>query len=265
MLSVWKKRYKICFPSKVLFSFVTNKRNHLLTQDGPGFQRRWRLRKIKLSLWKPSLSHSPRNGIQKLKQISKSSPHYLQCLQRIIAKREDNCFKVGLPRLPVRASQWCWKARDHLQAVAGCLSHHKHISGWISICSGLMGLLFFYYPISYLLLSLPGFKGALACHAQNRGYSSCSELRTLHHWANPSATWLKCHPSPLSTSQLFLHNKWHFIGMTKHHFSIKQACILEWLKSRCMNREVFCGSLLPFLTWPGLRMDWIPGSCTGGR
>lgn len=155
---------------------------------------------------------------------------------------------MELPKLPIRASQRCWEG---WVSPAGCgwlsqPSQTVHISGWIPIYSGLMGLLFSYYPISFLLFSLPGFKGisCISCSEQRIRLLFWAESTIQHLWANPSATWSKCLPSPLSMSKLFLDNKWHFTGMTEHHISIKQACILDWLKSRCMNREVFFNSLL---------------------
>lgn len=89
-----------------------------------------------------------------------------------------------------------------------------------------------------LLLSSLGFKWALASYAQNRWYSPCYEFESTiqHLWANLPATLWKCHRSPLSMSQLFLHNKWHFTGM---HTSTKQAEIQVH-----EQREVFFDWLL---------------------
>lgn len=135
--------------------------------------------------------------------------------------------------------------------LAASLSHHKllvHVSGWASIFSGLMGWLLLTIPFPILaLLSFLGFKRGLASYAQNTIQTLFwAESTIQHHWANPPATQLKCHPSSFSMSQLFLHNKWHFTGVTKQPISTKQVCILGWLKSRCMNREVFFDCLLHF-------------------
>lgn len=184
MFSVWKRRYKTCFPSKLLFSFATNKKNHMLTQDGPDFQKRWALRKIMPSLWKPSLSHTLQNGIQK-----KSNRYQNQ------AHMDSNACRESLQKGRMTTLKWDFLNYLCLMVslvilditcrvcLAASLSHHKllvHVSGWVSICSGLMGWLLLTTPFPILpLLSFLGFKRGLATYAQNTWYKPCSELRAL--------------------------------------------------------------------------------------
>lgn len=65
-----------------------------------------------------------------------------------------------------------------------------------------------------------------------------------HHWANPPAARLKYHSSSLPMSQSFLHDKWHFTGMTKQRICTRQGCIWDRLTSRCTSREISFDCLL---------------------
>lgn len=248
MLSVWKGRYKTCFPSKLIFSFATNKKNHMFTQDGPDFQKRWELRKIKPSLWKPSLSHSLRNRIRKISNRYQNQAHNdSNACRKSLWKRRATilkcdilnylCFTMLLGSLYTTCRLW-W---------AATLSPPKwsvYVLGWVSLRSGLMGWLLAYYSISYP--PLLGFKKPLASYAENRWYSPCSERRALirHHWAKPPAARLKYHPSFLPMGQSFLHDKWHFTGMTEQQICTRQGCIWDRLTSRCMSREISFDCLL---------------------
>ena len=149
-----------------------------------------------------------------------------------------SCFMVSLGTLDITCRLW----------LAASLSHHKlfvFLDGSPSVLASPTDYLLIIQIHILPLLSLLGFKRALASFwEQMMQPLSWAESTTQHHWANLPATQLKCHPSPVSVSQLFLHKKWHFTGMRKQHVSTKQACILDWLKSRCMHREVFFDGLL---------------------
>lgn len=98
-------------------------------------------------------------------------------------KREDDFFKVGLPKLFVLHIV-TGNPKYHLQAVAGCLPEPPQtvfmfLDGFPSVLVSWVDLLLS-IPFHILpLLSPLGFKRALASYAQNRWYSTCSELKAL--------------------------------------------------------------------------------------
>lgn len=269
MLSVWKGRYKTCFPSKLIFSFATNKKNHMFTQDGPDFQKRWELRKIKPSLWKPSLSHSLRNRIPKISNRYQNQAHNdSNACRKSLRKGRATilkcdilnylCFTMLLGSLYTTCRLW-W---------AATLSPPKwsvYVLGWVSFCSGLMGWLLAYYSISYP--PLLGFKKPLASYAENRWYSPCFEWGALipTPLGKPSCRLTKVSSKFPSNEpivpprQVAFH--WHDqtadlhqtgVHMRPTDIQMHEQRDLLWLSA-------------PSLAQPGPGTDWIPGSCTGDR
>lgn len=174
----------------------------------------------------------------KKSNISKSSPHWLQCRQRITVKSEKDYFQVSLLKLSV------------LHGVPGNPRYHRLwlAAPWATTKCWLL----FWGGCPSVLASGAGYLFTIPLHIPSSYFVSLALKGVLHHmlrtddkapvlcWEhyshlgpNPPDTCLKFHPSPLSLSQC---HKWHFTGRTKQHYSAKQAFILDWLQSRCNNR-----------------------------
>lgn len=234
-------------------------------------QELWALRKIKPSLWNQVWAIFSGMVYKKNQRDIKIKPRLTPIHERIIAKREDNNFKVGLPKQFVLHGV-SGNLQYHLQAVVGCLPEPPQT---VSLCFR-MGLHPFWpHGLTTCLLSCfissPSFPSLALkelLHLMLRTDDTASFL-SWEHYLTPLGK-PSCHAIKVSSKSPFIEPiipsqqlAFHRHDQTAHFHQaglhIRQTEIQMHEQRGCLWLST------PSLTQPGLGTDWIPGSCTGGR